>query len=685
MAQFYLGRDTYFCQLESKLVFRRENEDEVVVPLDNLEASMMFFFIEHVGEVLSKDNLMSLWTSQYVMEHSLTRVISMLRKKLNDIGKPSLFIKTVPRVGYTYIGLAVKTEALDNVSNVINTKVKNTHWKSAIVVCSIIFFLMTISYFSFHTKVEKKSILAPRVIEVMDQSTLKKDIASNSNGKIIVYSALHDNNFWFLKFNDAEENKSWDLKKDKYHLSFPVWRNDEEVIYFQWNKDHCSLRKLNITQKYDISKEQLITYCNTSNSSKGLAMLDDNTVLLSDSESISTPMQLFAVDLFTGAKRNINSYANNGLGVYRIFTSPDNQYLATLSSIDWFSTDVTLYNMKDLSKKIWHKNINFPLFSVALDNTSIVYKNLQGGFSVVNFLQDAENIKEVPMLLTRPVYSPTYMPGGFIFTEGEEYSHKIAIQFLSNDKQEILINIDNASTKHPILLNSDSILYSSNQTGINQLWLYNLTSKQQIQISDFDHPYFILNITVNIEGNKIAVSTNEGILFSDLTDNKLTNIKKTIEGKLPTFWQNKLVFNRFNDDKNEVYIYNESNDDIELLISNGAYKTISSDGLLYYSKYHTPGIWLYQENKPDQFIFNDHAPVPIDAWNIKESELYIGDTKRKSVFKINLDTKKTDELMLGSCRKINIISKNICLSTVTEFTPNRLFKFTFSDVLKDYE
>ena len=683
MAQYYLGSETYFCQKESKLHFKKGKN--TAVTLDNLEALMMTFFIEHAGEVLSKDDLMSLWSSQYVMEHSLTRVISTLRKKLNDISKPPLFIKTVPRVGYKFIGLSElvsninSTECInDNIAPIASGNGKMNRWFLAIATCFIMLIIIIVGYFS-SSKSNNAITLSPMISEVIDHKTIKVGLSSNPNGGTIVYSALEDGDFWFLKFNHLLSGQAWQLKKDKYNLSSPVWRNNEEIIYLQWNLDHCSLRRSNIKQETITQNDLLITYCNTSNVSKGLAMLDDNTVLLSDSESISTPMHLIAIDLDTGAKRNILNYANNGHGVYRIFTSPDKKHLVTLSSTDWFSTDITIYALADLSQEIWHKNINYPLFSVALDDEKVIYKNLKGGLSIVNYLKKSEYTREVPLLLTRPIYSPVYAPGGFLFTEGEKYSHKIVLESLLTGEKEVLINIKNASAKDPVLLKNERVLYSSNQTGINQIWLYDLTSKQHTQMSSFDHPYFILNIAANQKGNKIAIATNEGIVVANIEKNKLTNIQKPLEGKLPTFWKNKLVFNRMTDNKNEVYMYDDIADKTVLLISNGAYRTISTNERLYYSKYHKPGIWLYQEKQADKLIFDDYPPAPVDAWNIKSNDLYIGNINQGHVLKRNFVTKSTETLAMGSCNEMNITAENFCSTTITKRAPNRLIKFSFSD------
>ena len=82
-----------------------DNNVQKLVPLDNLEFQVLKYLVEHKEIVVTKEELLALWPSRVVMDHSLARVMSILRKKLGDSSKSPTFIKTLNRQGYLYIGL----------------------------------------------------------------------------------------------------------------------------------------------------------------------------------------------------------------------------------------------------------------------------------------------------------------------------------------------------------------------------------------------------------------------------------------------------------------------------------------------------------------------------------------------------------------------------------------------------
>lgn len=60
--------------------------------------------VQHRGETLSKDHLMSaVWTDLVVEENNLNQAISLVRKVLGDSTGESLFIKTVPGKGFCFV------------------------------------------------------------------------------------------------------------------------------------------------------------------------------------------------------------------------------------------------------------------------------------------------------------------------------------------------------------------------------------------------------------------------------------------------------------------------------------------------------------------------------------------------------------------------------------------------------
>ena len=75
-----------------------------VVELSPRHFDALLFFVEHAGELLTKDSLLSaLWPGLVVEENSLSQTISALRRALGDEAQNSRCIQTVPRRGFRFV------------------------------------------------------------------------------------------------------------------------------------------------------------------------------------------------------------------------------------------------------------------------------------------------------------------------------------------------------------------------------------------------------------------------------------------------------------------------------------------------------------------------------------------------------------------------------------------------------
>jgi DNA-binding winged helix-turn-helix (wHTH) protein len=81
------------------------------IELEHRLVLLLVYFIHHKGEVLSKEQLLkTIWQGKVVNEDSLSVAVSHIRKALGDNPRAPQFIKTIPGVGYQFIGDA---EALE--------------------------------------------------------------------------------------------------------------------------------------------------------------------------------------------------------------------------------------------------------------------------------------------------------------------------------------------------------------------------------------------------------------------------------------------------------------------------------------------------------------------------------------------------------------------------------------------
>lgn len=83
------------------LTIKQDGEEEFIEPkiMKVLEA-----LIDNAGEVVTREDLIDqVWGIGYGTDERLTRAIYVLRKALKDTGKPSQYIRTIPKTGYQMV------------------------------------------------------------------------------------------------------------------------------------------------------------------------------------------------------------------------------------------------------------------------------------------------------------------------------------------------------------------------------------------------------------------------------------------------------------------------------------------------------------------------------------------------------------------------------------------------------
>jgi TolB-like protein/Tfp pilus assembly protein PilF len=93
--------DSFCLDVEERVLLREGH----VVPLPPKALSTLLVLIRHKGHLVEKDVLMNeVWRDEFVEENNLAQHIFMLRKALGEASDSPVYIETVPRRGYRFVG-----------------------------------------------------------------------------------------------------------------------------------------------------------------------------------------------------------------------------------------------------------------------------------------------------------------------------------------------------------------------------------------------------------------------------------------------------------------------------------------------------------------------------------------------------------------------------------------------------
>jgi len=674
---YQLSPSISYSLTEERIYYLDTKSNICTIDLQPKEKCVLLCLIENSKEVVSGDELAKVaWDGRAIANHSINRVLSNIRKKLvtanND--EPIEIIKTIYKGGYRLeiapiplygefsVSLPTKEEINEETDEIVqpNTR-KRTVLASSffVILVGLIYALVPPTHF----------LKFGHVSQIADSKTIKYDIAWSPNGENVVYSARHlKSRKWFLRFSHSTDGVLFDTDIDEYDIRAPVWINDTTLAFRRYNKDNCHIATASIESLKEGGKGHILTGCSTSSIIRSIALGPEETLLFTDQETPTSPGVLYSVAIESGVKRTLQDSYHQGMGAYKVFSSPDMKYMAILSSEDQLSTTLDLYDAGNLSVPVWSTTISFPLYAISLSDNYLVHKNPQGRFDIRHLSEPEEVVASMPS--SSPVFSPHYAPTGFSFLEGGRYKQNISIVARgSNLEKDISKGVK--SRNIPLSLTAESLYFASDRTGITQLWRYDIGKDTSSQISSFTDITMIRSVDFSETKQIAAIESSTGIHIYDLSKGFSIPIK-TIPGFSPKIFGDNLLFIDYENDVSQIYQYIFDTGEIELISPSGAIFIDVAGPNLFYSKRHVPGIWKYNKDGKDKLVIEFSNMSTQLNWNINEGDLYVRNPDKGTIEKYNLSGKLLETLNPKTCPIATLVNQQYCARYMKDQASNTL-------------
>ncbi len=635
--------------------------------IDNLESILLNFLLQHPGIVHSKETLLRLWPTakgdHLPQEGSLSRVMSMLRKKLQEVSgiEGKKIIKTEPRIGFIFV-LDVKhfDGSADSIINI--RPISSNPWLVAVAIVSILVAILS--------NVNRDNAVSNRNesphVEVYKPNLQKLEHSVSNDGQYIAYSARTEKGTkWHVIISGIYSSVEVILDSDVFELNYPIFETNGRVLLRVRNDDYCGIHRVEWRNPNEqASLGQPVAKCNVNSISFSMALGSKGQVYVTETDSHNSPSSLKLVNLDTGRESKFMAQNQLGIGVYRVFTASSGDLLATLSSDDWASTDVNVYDLADLNSPKYSAHVEGLLFSVALFDNGIVYKNGKGGFQYTDF-SDERLSRFIPVTL--PHYSPIASTKGFSYLAGEFTGVELSI--LSREFEGIAFSVtkEEGVYNRSLYLDESKFYYSSNRTGIEQVWEFDLQTQVYSQITEFiiDRPVY--SLAYDPAASAYAIARADGIYLLTVGADNKPSILKEFPGRSPVFKGGRLFFtNSISDDYG---LFSIGLDDLTIVEhnKNGAFNLSQDGGELYYTKYSTPGIFDMDNN----LIQSTSEHSPKKNWSIRNGVLYIGSSAGGTIESIDLSTGIT--VAIPQCNDSLFIIDEYCVFQQSFPNSNRLF------------
>ncbi|GLX79749.1 hypothetical protein tinsulaeT_30890 [Thalassotalea insulae] len=401
----------YHIQVANFIVDRSLNRitnGQQVQTLEPKAIELLCFLASRANQVTSREEIrLNVWGNIQVSEHAINRLISQLRKAMDDSVQPYQIIETIARRGYRLIATVKRLESSPTSPKKQARTFSNTPHHYLMLICALL--LVVTGYWAWHGTNNNKPFIAKSAVEpvsAMPDSEWMPKYAMEDQW----FSYLHldvKSNKYQLFMQQSSEGKPYKVWSSQAVISAYTWLGESNhIIIAEFENHQCILKQY----QFDPASKQLlfnklITDCGT-NPVRQLSYSQLNHSLywvFHNGRNLANSSELKLVSL-AAEKTDKRQLALPQLSnIYAIAASPDGRQLALLRHFQWEYSDIYLY---DIAEQKQHKIISghsfIPSLSWARDGKQLLYvsgnqlkltdlnsHNIPLGFSSENQIKEA--------------------------------------------------------------------------------------------------------------------------------------------------------------------------------------------------------------------------------------------------------------------------------------------------------
>lgn len=591
------SNDTSFL-LANKINFDVRNAEltdittHFTIKLDPLETAVLFDLVEQKGKLVSYEQLFRHWSSRYVSDGVLTRVVSSLRGKFKQFEGIQVTIQNRPKQGYQLSAQIEVQEKNDHKSDFSFTKA------ALLFVPVIVFALVALSYVDsdsdvYDAHLEYKPLVAT--------DKRKAGLSFNPSFSHLAFGSLNPvtqkEELSIVNLNDGSVYSY----EDEGDIYTPVWLNNEKIIYRSKKSQSCYLRIATLNESFEVQEAKDALPCNQDSMLGDIERLDDETILYTDSTIPYGPGHLFSMNLRTFQSKMIPFDNLLAAGIYKVVAAPGSDLIALLINDDFKSTEVRIVNLKSGDMNIASLRTSILNRSVAWDGKTLVVQAEAGRLEFFKLKGNKlEKSRSFPVFdLFNEVVN---IPNGVAFIMGLHYSDQLFFQDYNSKITQQLTDLKNSDASMAFFTSENDIIFVTNSTGIAQVKKLELATGNMTQLSNFSKEKNIKIVHSSPDNSKLVLETNNGIeVYGVSIESPGMKLETKFEGIWPNISNDEVFYATKSDSIIQLNRYDFLTNEFSLVYEGaalgGRYK-----GQIIFAYDKRPGIWSLVEDSPELLV-----------------------------------------------------------------------------------
>ena len=621
-------------------------KNEKTIKLEPKIMKVLLCLMENRGRMVTKDDLLqTVWEDVTITDHPLNRSISRLRKIFQDDPRAPKVIETIPKKGYRLIcpvekivdctpnQPAVKLPFSAQANNGVHKKPAPSKTKYLIPALCFLLLILAGNFIPINAPIATKELYTNRTaIPLTTSLGLERSVSFSPDDQKITY--LHKD----------PETKQWDVYLQKIDgtpirlTNSPSLKRNacfspdgNSVSFIDTDDNGSSVVSISLI---DSSISKHVTEIDETIISFDWSP-DAKTIAYSIRTSADNPTALFLLSLSTGKKVQLTSPKANYYGDRLPKFSPDGSKIVFARFDSQYNDDLYLISMKDyrLKRLSFDNQIIFGLDWSPLTSEIIycVYDN--GVYRLKSINTNGESHLLKLSFVTPYGTFPSVSHSGKQIAYEEWILRKNIYSASIDGPNGKIENLETAVTSSVAEWNAklspdgSKIVFLSDRSGSNELWMSGLDGSNLQKIIDMQVPYNCMPSWAP-NGRDFVFAVKPG-------ENYLT-YRYTLEDESTKLIESDAVVPEYSRDGNWIYFSSvrsgdwriwkipASGGDAEQITQTNGFAAMESvDGkTLFYCKRGIPGIWKHLGEGKEEVVIDELQIFDTQNWLVVEEGIY---------------------------------------------------------------
>lgn len=591
---------------EQQQTLSKNGQECVIEPM---LITLLTYFCEHHDQIISRQQLIDqVWGGRIVSDSAVNRAITKLRKCFNDDVRQPRYIATFPKKGYRFIApiskvnesvishqsAAVLPTAMDNHKS--SQARANIKGKWLLMIATLLTLLIVAIAVSYLKTVDKTSLPFQRMKPLTLEAGNEYFPEFSSNGEYFSYSKRKDGvmTSW-IKHTASEQLIAITHDEfDSYWLGPVSWSKDSSQIAYLVTTDeecHYFVRKVDgIT----LSPPQRIYQCTKGSAGKITFLHDNHRLVFAEVTEDTKRYQLFEIDLNNNNVIKLKQpppvmSGNTQFDLHPsenklLISSPDRQQWMVFSVLDIDNNTLTTLFKKDayICCGIWSHDGKQVILMGEHPSKQLLAYDLRGANERVLLSSNK--------ILFRPVRHSNGIDYLFSLDESNQDLFITPIANHQFNKSAVIADTSVDDRLGRLSPDANTTAFISLRSEQEQIWLYNKTDQQPIQLTHLTNNSHFYDVTWSPDGKRLAALTLNHLYVINVVDKQVVEVptgQKEVAGI--SFKSNQqLAFSMFDNSQWQVQLYDIQSKKIEAFDAQWKYVDFSAA--------EGQGLWLNQQS-----------------------------------------------------------------------------------------